>query len=222
MIGATRDALLTYVADLVARLESFAMTLLPPDDADSVTLGLESDGSLVVDLQWRFPSAPRARHADLDVFERWSPAGTGRWNRSEYRYELRHHELQFRRAYHRHHAAFFVGAHDVATHEHCESTLGVAACDHYAGDPVLDAFDGVERLYGLWLTGAGPDCSTLRCAATPPAPSRTMMAATATVRRDPTQTERAIEATSTGVLARRTRNRWAPGAYPTRPSTTPW
>lgn len=163
MIAANRDALLVYVADLVERLDSFAMTLLPPDDADTVTLGLESDGSLVVDLQWRFPSAPRAQDTDLEIFERWAPAGTRRWVRSEYRYELRHHELQYRRAYHRHHEAFFVAAHDVVTHEHCESTLGVATCDHYAGDPVRDALDGAERLYGLWLTGARPDCSTLRC-----------------------------------------------------------
>ncbi len=78
-------------------------------------------------------------------------------------YEIRHHELGYRRAFHRHDAERFLRAFDVATHEHCEATLGHAACSHYFGDPVVDATDGFRRIYELWLTDEKPDCSILPC-----------------------------------------------------------
>jgi hypothetical protein len=160
---ATADDLLRYLADLVERLERYALTLLPPDDGDEIKLGREPDGDLVIDLETRLPAPPRAGDVELDLFERWSPAGREQWARVDYRYELRHHALGYRRAFHRHDTADFVRLYDVATHEHCESTIGLATCEPYAGDPIFDAFDGFERLYGLWLTDRRPDCSTLRC-----------------------------------------------------------
>jgi hypothetical protein len=78
-------------------------------------------------------------------------------------YELRHHELGYRRAFHRHDTASFVRLYDVATHEHCEPTIGLATCEHYYGEPIADAFDGFERPYGHWLADRTPDCSLLRC-----------------------------------------------------------
>jgi hypothetical protein len=81
----------------------------------------------------------------------------------EYAYELRHHEIGYRRAFHRHDEAYFVRKHGVATHEHCEATMGVEICSHYYGKPVVDAFDGFRRLYELWLTDLRPDCLALTC-----------------------------------------------------------
>ena len=81
----------------------------------------------------------------------------------EYGYELRHLELDYRRALHRHDVEYFVRTFDVATHEHREAAMGVAACGHYAGEPVSGAIDGFRRLYNAWLSNAIPDCSQLRC-----------------------------------------------------------
>ncbi|NJD29071.1 MAG: hypothetical protein FIA92_12350 [Chloroflexi bacterium] len=86
-----------------------------------------------------------------------------RYERSDYAFELFHRELDYRRAFHRHDAEHFVRAFDVATHDHCETTIGHAPCEHYAGEPVADARQGLLRLYTLWLTNEKPDCSTLRC-----------------------------------------------------------
>jgi hypothetical protein len=160
---ATTDDLLGYLADLVEKLERFAVTVLPPDDRDEIGLGQEPDGNLTLDLEARLPVSRRSGDVELDLFERWSSAGRDPWARVEYKYELWHHELQYRRAFHRHDTDCFVRMYDVATHEHCESTMGVKACDHHYGEPIVDAFDGFEQLYDFWLTDRKPGCSVLNC-----------------------------------------------------------
>lgn len=163
MSQATADELLTYLADLLEHLDRFAGTLLPPDNGDHITLGQEPDGSLVIDLRARLPASRRSNDVDLSIFERWRPMGRDPWELAEYAYELLDHEAGYRRAFHRHDVEAFVRAHGRATHEHCEATLGLVTCGHYAGDPVTDAFDGFERLYEIWLTGERPDCAALTC-----------------------------------------------------------
>lgn len=195
MILASADDLLAYLADLVDELERYAITLLPPADADEIALAREPDGSLVVELAGRLPVPPRSAPVELDIFERWRPAAEaglptpdaghpagarrsanptrsrvtpGRtlrdaWACVEYGYELRHHELGYRRALHRHDEAWFVRLLGVATHEHCEATIGVATCSHYEGRPVADGFDAFRRLYALWLTDERPACDDLTC-----------------------------------------------------------
>jgi hypothetical protein len=160
---ATADDLITYLAGLVERLDSFAVTLLPPNAGEEVGLGREADKSLVIDLETRLPVARRAPDVELDLFERWTPARGDTFERTAYRYELRHRELGYRRSYHRHDVDHFVRSFDVATHEHCEASIGVSICSHYHGPPVVDAFDAFNRLYDLWLTGTAPDCTALRC-----------------------------------------------------------
>jgi hypothetical protein len=157
------DALLTYLADLVEEVERFAVTVLPPNDAPAIELGREDDGSLVIDFECRPPIGRRSAPVDMELFERWRPVAADRYERSEYRFELRDHEHSYRRAFHRHDVDTFVTAFDVATHEHCEATLGHVACAHYAGDPVTDAFDGFRRVYELWLSDETPDCAALTC-----------------------------------------------------------
>lgn len=163
MSQGTSDDLLSYLAGLVEHLERFAVTVLPPDDGEHIALGQEPDGSLVIDLSARLPAPRRSNDIDLSIFERWRPMDPGQWELAEYAYELRDREAGYRRAFHRHDVDAFVRAYGRATHEHCEATLGVAVCGHYAGDPVTDAFDGFEQLYGIWLTGERPDCSALTC-----------------------------------------------------------
>lgn len=162
---ATEDSLITYFADLVEEIERFAVTILPPNDADEVVLGRTQHGDLVIDLECRPSVARRSADVAIDVFERWRPSGPARYERIAYKFEIRHNELQYRRAYHRHDVEHFLRAFDVATHEHCEASIGEAVCDHYFGEPVGDAREGFMRLYELWLLDRKPDCSTLRCLA---------------------------------------------------------
>jgi hypothetical protein len=160
---ASANELLAYLADLAEELERYAVTLVAPGDRDEISLGKEADGSLVIDLEGRLPTLRRSRDVDLDLFERWRLVGPDQWACVEYAYELRHHEIGYRRAFHRHDEDYFVRMHGVATHEHCEATMGVEMCRHYYGRPVVDAFDGFRRLYATWLTDQKPDCLALIC-----------------------------------------------------------
>ena len=160
---ASEDALLTYLADLVETIERFAVTVLPPNDSEDIALGREEGGALVIDLECRAPVSRGSADVDIEIFERWRPIGLDRYERMDYKFEIRHHELQYRRAFHRHDAERFLPAFDVATHEHCEATIGHAACDHYFGGPVADAIEGFMLLYELWLSGGRPVCSSLLC-----------------------------------------------------------
>ncbi len=162
MIAASADDLLAYLADLIETAERFGATVLPPSDADEVAW--EQDGDdLVLDLATRLPAPRRSRDVDLVLQERWRARARDEWVLVEYGYELRHHELDYRRALHRHDVEYFVRTFDVATHEHCEATIGLTVCSHYAGEPVSGAIDGFRRLYDVWLTNTKPDCSQLRC-----------------------------------------------------------
>ena len=163
MTLASTNELLAYLADLVEELERYAVSLLPPDEGDEITLGRDLDGSLVIDLGGRLPTSRRSNDADLELFERWQLTGPDQWACVEYKHELRHHEIGYRRAFHRHDEAYFVRMYGVATHEHCEATLGVEVCGHYYGQPVADAFDGFRRLYDTWLTDQKPGCLALIC-----------------------------------------------------------
>ena len=160
---ATEDALLTYFADLVAEIEGFAVTVLAPNDSDEISLGRDDDGALVIDLECQPRLARRSADVLMELFERWRPTGDDRYERVDYKFEIQHHELQYRRTYHRHHVEHFLRSFDVATHEHCESSIGLAACDHYLGGPVVDAREGFMRLYALWLSDEKPDCSARPC-----------------------------------------------------------
>lgn len=159
---ATEDGLLTYFADLVDEIERFAVTVMPPNDSEDVSLGRDGD-ALVIDLECRPPLSRRSAGVAIVIFERWRRAGPDRYERLEYTFEIRHEELQYRRAFHRHDVEHFLRSSDVATHEHCEATMGHVTCDHYFGEPIRDARAGFMRLYELWLADERPDCSKLRC-----------------------------------------------------------
>jgi hypothetical protein len=156
----TQDDLADYLVRFVEWAERLAIIFI---DDDPLVLGQEGDGALVIDLGARLPARPRAQPAEMEVFERWRPLARQGLVRVEYMFELRHHEMSYRRALHHHDEEHFVRRCGVVTHEHCEATMGVEACGHYFGYPVRDAFDAVTRLYDVWMSGAKPDCSALRC-----------------------------------------------------------
>ncbi|MFN8518985.1 MAG: hypothetical protein U0667_06260 [Chloroflexota bacterium] len=150
------------LAKLIDLMERFGAVVMSPDGGDDVVVAHEPSGRLRIRLQARL-SASRSGDAGIDVIELWGPASPGMWDRVEYAYELRDHRLGYRRALHKHDVGCFVRRYDVVTHEHCESTIGVALCPHFTGEPVRDAADGFLRLYGQWLENSPPDCTALRC-----------------------------------------------------------
>lgn len=161
MTPVTEAELAAYLAAAVEWGERHTITFVGIDDG--LTLGREPDGALVIDLEGRLPAAPRTRPAELEIFERWRTTPGEGLVRVEYAFELRHRTLDYRRALHHHDEPYFVRHHMVATHEHCEATMGHVVCGHYFGFPVQGAIDGMTRLYDLWQSGAKPDCSGLRC-----------------------------------------------------------
>lgn len=163
MIAASTDDLLTYLADVVEAMERLAVIVVSGDGDEEIAWNRDGD-ELAMDLLGHLPAGRRERPAELMLQERWRQAGSDRWRQAEYGYELIHRRLGYRRALHYHSEEAFVRAFGVATHEHCEASLGSAAeCDHYAGEPIRGAVDGFERLYNAWLENTRPDCSQLRC-----------------------------------------------------------
>jgi hypothetical protein len=161
LITASTDELLWYLADLIWTMERYGAVLISPDDPAEVAWIRDGD-VLTLDLDARLPAARYAAPTELRLQERWHGDGD-QWLLAEYGYELCHRGLDYRRALHRHDVDRFVRAHGVASHEHCESTMGVEACRHCAAEPVDGARQGFFRLYGLWLDNVKPDCSVLRC-----------------------------------------------------------
>lgn len=150
------------LAELIELMERLGPVVVSPDGRDDAAVAHEPSGLLRIRLE-ALLSSSRSGDAEIEVVELWGPAGHGTWDRVGYAYELRDHRLGYRRAFHRHDVDYFVRRHDVATHEHCESTIGMVVCHHSAGEPVRDAVDGFLRLYGQWLENSPPDCSALRC-----------------------------------------------------------
>ena len=112
-------------------------------------------------IEGRLP-ATTGPGAEIILRERWSP-DAGRWERSEYAYELIDHELASRRAFHQHDSEAFIRRFRVVVHEHCEGVLGSPDCLHYAGLPVLDGYDGARRLLAIWVDPGGISCDGLTC-----------------------------------------------------------
>jgi hypothetical protein len=162
MITASTSELLEYLAHVIVEMERYGATILPADGGDELDW-LRRGDDLMMDVTVWLPADRRSRPADLVLRERWRSHGRDEWQMVEYGYELRDQGLGYRRALHRHDDEYFVRSYGVATHEHCESTMGYETCGHYQGEPASGALDGFLRLYGVWLTGQKPDCSTLQC-----------------------------------------------------------
>lgn len=122
------------------------------------------DDAFVFGLSGDLPGPARPAPTTLVLRETWMPVATDRYRRAEYAYELIEQALGRRRAFHAHDRAHFVDAFDVATHEHCEESLGAPACDHYFGLPV-DAYSAVNTLMSTWGQPGPLGCDDLRCMA---------------------------------------------------------
>lgn len=131
-------------------------------DLDGEPALVEDDnGRLSFRITASLPDSGIPDRALVSIGERWASVGD-ECERFEYGYDLVDHPRHRRRAFHRHDAEQFLAAYDVAVHEHCEEVLGAPTCDHYAGDPVLDAYRGIDLLMRAW-TDEPLGCSELGC-----------------------------------------------------------
>ena len=148
-----------HVAAVVELLERYGWTLGEDSEPD---LRASPSGARWYDLLIALSEYPRPRPT-VAVSEVWIPVADGAFERSDYRYELLDPERNVRRAWHRHDSEWFARRFDVLVHEHCEGPIREAACDHYAGFPVRDAFAGVELVMGAWVDPPDPDCDARTC-----------------------------------------------------------
>jgi hypothetical protein len=101
----------------------------------------------------------RARVVIREGFQRMSP---DLYERSRYEYELVDRARDFRRAFHLHFPEWFGRRFLVVVHEHCERPIGLVGCEHYAGRPIKDAYEGVATIMDVW-TAEPPHCEALKC-----------------------------------------------------------
>ena len=92
-----------------------------------------------------------------------SPPAPDPWHLVEYTYELIDHERDSRRALHLHNADWFVQTYRVVVHEHCERPIGTTHCDHFAGTPVRDGYEALDRLMETWTHDDPVDCTSYAC-----------------------------------------------------------
>lgn len=117
-----------------------------------------------ISIEVALPGGGIPQISELRFKERWErPYRDQRWRLTEYAYELLDHERGLRTALHLHHQDWFVVNFHVVVHEHCESPIGSSACEHYAGVPVSDGSEALDRLMSVWLDDVVPDCSRLTC-----------------------------------------------------------
>jgi hypothetical protein len=151
-----------YLAGVAALLERYGVVLRLPGEGEDLELLEDDDGVLTFELWGDLPAGAERARATVIIREAFSPAGDGTCVRSRYEYELLDLVRDYRRAFHLHFPEWFEAAYLVVVHEHCERPVGHAACDHYEGPPIRDAYAGVEALMRTW-TADPPDCSALRC-----------------------------------------------------------
>jgi hypothetical protein len=155
-------ALEDHLADVAELLERYGVSLdLGP--GEDLTLEETPLGALAFELRGFLPHGRQPPRAALEIREVWRPAAGGRYERSEYEYELLDRDRDYRRAFHLHDGDWFVRHFSVVVHEHCERPIGTSTCDHYAGHPVRDAFAAAELLVRTWVDPLAPDCSALPC-----------------------------------------------------------
>lgn len=154
------SALEDYVADVVELLERYGASV---DEDPEPFINASPSGARWFEVRAVLPDGRTPPRSIVEVREVWQPVAGGSYQRREYEYELLNRDRDARRAFHLHDRDVFVRLFDVVVHEHCEQPIGRSSCDHYAGQPVRDAFAGVELLVGTWVDPDEPDCGALTC-----------------------------------------------------------
>jgi len=156
-VSAGRSRLRSYVSGLATYVVRLGADL-------TATPGLHEDeaGHVSFEIVADLPGSGQPTPARIVLRELWV-LSSQRWEAAEYEYELLDHQRDRRRAFHRHHEAFFLRRAGVTVHEHCEETLGAPRCNHYFGLPLRDGYEGVEQLVIAWTENGPLGCAGLRC-----------------------------------------------------------
>jgi len=154
------SALEDYVADVVELLERYG-AVVGPDPQPFINA--TPSGARWFEVRAVLQDGRTPSRSVVELREVWQPVATGSYERREYEFELLDRDRDSRRAFHLHDRDVFARVFDVVVHEHCEQPIGSSSCDHYAGQPVRDAFAGVEILIGTWVNPNEPDCDALTC-----------------------------------------------------------
>ena len=154
------SALEDYLADVVELLERYGALV---DEDPQPFINASPSGTRWFELRAGLPDGRVPSRSAIGVREAWQPVAADAFERREYEYELLDRDRDYRRAFHLHDRELFARFFDVVVHEHCEQPIGTSTCDHYAGQPVRDAFAGVEILIGTWVNPSELDCDALTC-----------------------------------------------------------
>lgn len=146
-----------HVAGLTAYVERWGAEV--PDLPELLE---DETGLARFEIVGRLPGQETGQPGLIELRELWSRVGLD-WELQEYEYELIDREAGRRRAFHLHDAAHFIAAFRIVVHEHCEEELGRPTCAHYAGEPLDNGYEGLERLIAAWLEPGPLACSDLRC-----------------------------------------------------------
>ncbi len=158
----TSEAIADYLSAIATLLERHGVSLRSPSGSSDLELMEDPSGNLSFELLGTLPDDVTPARSEIAIREAFEPIGEGRYERTEYEYELLDRERGYRRAFHLHFADWFRARYLVLVHEHCERPIGRIACEHYEGSPLKDAFAGVVALIDVW-TDEPPECSGLRC-----------------------------------------------------------
>ena len=104
------------------------------------------------------------KNSQVHLRERWTrPFRDHAWRLVAYAYGLLDEERDVRFALHLHDQDWFIDTYRVVVHEHCESPIGSVRCKHYAGAPVADGYQAVDRLLEIWTSDTPLDCAAHVC-----------------------------------------------------------
>lgn len=150
-----------YLSRVAALMERFGATLDLPEGAELELLE-EDDGTLSFEVTGSLSDGNHPALTRLVIREGFRRISPDIYERARYEYELVDQVRGFRRAFHLHFPEWFERRFLVVVHEHCERPIGQVDCEHYAGQPIQDAFAGVTNLMDIW-TAEPPDCKALKC-----------------------------------------------------------
>lgn len=151
-----------YIANVAELMERYGIVLVKPATGEDLVLIEDDRGALGFELIGELRGEGTGRPATIEVREELAPLGEGTFHTTGYEYELIDRSADYRRAFHLHHPEEFGRRYLVLVHEHCESPLGQAECEHYSGMPLKDSYAGLTKLLDAWTEGP-IDCRTLIC-----------------------------------------------------------
>lgn len=153
------SALTRYAERLAIHLESTGAELRPRPEIQV----FRSGGVSRIDVRAELPGPELSMASTIELIERWRLEPRGEWELDSYTYDLIDRERGRRRAFHLHDRDFFIRRYRTVVHEHCEEGIGRLDCAHYAGVPMRDGHQAIDRLLKAWTDDGPFGCGNLDC-----------------------------------------------------------